>query len=66
MSSSRWREKISGLLDEVVVVSGVLSLFSLLLYFLALHDLWHDFASPEVSARAGETLPTRHRARFGN
>ncbi len=26
-------------------------------YFLACHDIWHDYASPEVWTRAGQALP---------
>ncbi len=44
-------------LDSLVVVFGMLSLVSLVLYFLALHDIWHDYASPEVWLRAGQAIP---------
>ncbi len=44
-------------LDRAVIVAGGLSLMSLVVYLLALHDIWHDYASPEVWARAGQTLP---------
>jgi hypothetical protein len=49
----RWRQ----CLDAAVIVFGFLSFISLVGYFLALHDIWHDFASPEVWARAGQALP---------
>ncbi len=45
-------------LDTVVMVLGFLSFLSLVGFFLALHDIWHDFASPEIWARAGQTLPS--------
>jgi hypothetical protein len=44
-------------LDRAVPILGVLSFLSLIGFFLALHDIWHDYASPEVWARAGQTLP---------
>ena len=43
--------------DPVMVLLGILSFASLIFYFLALHDIWHDYASPEVWIRAGQTLP---------
>jgi hypothetical protein len=45
-------------LDTTIVVLGILSFLSLVGYFLALHDIWHDYASPEVWARAGQSLPS--------
>jgi hypothetical protein len=44
-------------LNTAVVVLGILSFVSLAGYFLALHDIWHDYASPEVWTRAGQVLP---------
>ena len=44
-------------LDMAILIFGGLSFMSLIMYFLALHDIWHDYASPEVWARAGQTLP---------
>ncbi len=44
-------------LDMAISMFGGLSFLSLIMYFLALHDIWHDYASPEVWARAGQTLP---------
>jgi hypothetical protein len=45
-------------MDLAVVIFGSLSFISLIFYFLALHDIWHDYASPEVWARAGQNLPS--------
>ncbi len=45
------------LLNWTTGILGVFSFLSLVGYFLALHDIWHDFASPEVWARAGQELP---------
>lgn len=45
-------------LDGGIVLFGVLSFLSLILFFLALSDIGHDYASPEVWARAGQTLPS--------
>jgi hypothetical protein len=44
-------------LDMAILIFGGLSFVSLICYFLALHDIWHDYASPEVWSRAGQTLP---------
>ena len=44
-------------LDRVVLIVGCISFLSLIGFFLALHDIWHDYASPELWARAGQTLP---------
>ena len=44
-------------LDSTVLVFGVLSFLSLIAFFLALTDIWHDYASPDVFARAGQALP---------
>ena len=46
------------LLDAGIVAFGALSFLSLCGYFLALHDIWHDYASPEIWARAGQSIPT--------
>ena len=51
MRSRRW-------IDLAIAVLGPLSFLSLVGYFLALHDIWHDYASPEVWARAGQMLPS--------
>lgn len=45
-------------LDTAIVVLGTLSSLSLVGFFLALHDIWHDYASPEVWAGAGQALPS--------
>jgi hypothetical protein len=45
-------------LDTAVGIFGPLSFLSLIGFFLAGHDIWHDYASPEVWARAGQALPT--------
>jgi hypothetical protein len=45
-------------LDHAVVIAGVLSSLGLLGFFAALHDIYHDFASPELWARAGLALPS--------
>jgi hypothetical protein len=50
MKRKRW-------LDSAVLVFGVLSLLSLAAFFLALTDISHDYASPDVFARAGQPLP---------
>jgi hypothetical protein len=47
----------SNWLDRALKVAGGLSFVSLVGYFLALHDIRHDYASPEVWARAGQALP---------
>jgi hypothetical protein len=44
-------------IDSAIAILGALSFFSLVGYFLALHDIWHDYASPEVWTRAGQALP---------
>jgi hypothetical protein len=44
-------------LNSAVFVLGILSFVSLIGFYLALHDIWHDYASPEVWARAGQVLP---------
>jgi len=44
-------------LDRAVVVFGILSFLSLIAFFLALHDIGDDYASPEAFARAGQPLP---------
>jgi len=44
-------------LDDAIVVFGFLSFMSLVGFFLAGHDIWHDYASPEVWSRAGQALP---------
>lgn len=43
--------------DTAVGILGPLSFLSLIGFFLAGHDIWHDYASPEVWARAGQALP---------
>ncbi len=49
----RWRQWM----DAALLALGFLSFMSLVAYFLALHDIWHEYASPEVWARSGQTLP---------
>ncbi len=44
-------------LNAAIAVFGSLSFVSILLYFAALHDIWHDYASPELWIRAGQELP---------
>ena len=44
-------------LDSAVVLFGILSFLGLAAFYMALHDIGHDYASPEVWARAGQTLP---------
>jgi hypothetical protein len=44
-------------LDAAVTVAGPLSFLSLIGFFLALHDIWWDYASPAVWAHAGQPLP---------
>jgi len=51
VKSRRW-------LDSAVAVFGVLSFLSLVGMYLAGHDIWHDYASPEVWDRAGQALPS--------
>ncbi|NWG14632.1 MAG: hypothetical protein HXY20_13980 [Acidobacteria bacterium] len=49
----KWRQWM----DSAVVLFGVLSFMSLVAFYLALSDIGHDYASPEVWARAGQALP---------
>ena len=49
----KWRQWMDG----AIVMFGFLSFMSLIAYYLALHDIWHDYASPEVWSRAGQALP---------
>jgi hypothetical protein len=51
MKPRRW-------LDSAIAIFGVLSFLSLVGMFLAGHDIWHDYASPEVWQRAGQALPS--------
>ena len=44
-------------LDGAILGFGFLSFMSLIAFFLALHDIWYDYASPEVWARVGQPLP---------
>jgi len=44
-------------IDTAVAVVGPLSFLSLIGFFLALHDIWWDYASPAVWAHAGRPLP---------
>lgn len=41
----------------VLVILGLLSLVSLFFMYLALSDIYKDFASPQVFLRAGQPLP---------
>jgi hypothetical protein len=43
--------------DTAVGVLAPFSALSLIGFVLALHDIWHDYASPEVFARAGQPIP---------
>jgi len=43
--------------DTAVGVAAAFSALSLVGFFLAGHDIYHDYASPEVWARAGQPLP---------
>ena len=45
-------------LDRATVLFGFFSFLSLIGYFLAGHDIWHDYASPEVWTRVGQSLPS--------
>jgi hypothetical protein len=45
------------LLDGAVALFGALSAASLLFFYLALSDIAHDYASPQVWAHAGQELP---------
>ena len=53
MESRRW-------IDTAIMVVGPLSFLGLVGMALAGHDIWHDYASPEVWARAGQALPAWH------
>jgi hypothetical protein len=44
-------------IETAVAVAGTLSFLSLIGFFLALHDIWWDYASPAVWAHAGQPLP---------
>jgi hypothetical protein len=44
-------------LNSAISLLGILSFLSLIAFFLALHDIWHDYASPEVWTHAGQPLP---------
>ena len=50
MKPRRW-------VDAAVATLAPFSVLSLLGFFLAGHDIYHDYASPEVWARAGQPLP---------
>jgi hypothetical protein len=45
-------------IDSAIAILGALSFLSLVACFLALHDIWHDYASSEVWSRAGQSLPS--------
>jgi hypothetical protein len=51
MKPTRW-------IDTAVAILGCLSFLSLVGFFLALHDIWWDYASPAVWAHAGQPLPS--------
>ncbi len=51
MKPRRW-------VDAAVPILAPFSALSLLGFSLAGHDIYHDYASPEVWARAGQPLPT--------
>lgn len=44
-------------LNSAISILGVFSFLSLLAFYGALHDIWHDYASSEVWAHAGQPLP---------
>jgi hypothetical protein len=44
-------------MNAAIFVLGTLSSGGMIMIYLALHDIWHDYASPEVWIRAGKTLP---------
>jgi hypothetical protein len=50
MKSRRWT-------DAAVAILAPFSVLSLVGFFLAGHDIYHDYASPEVWMRAGQPLP---------
>ncbi len=50
MKPGRW-------VEAAVAIVGPFSFLSLIGIFLAGHDIYHDYASPEVWARAGQALP---------
>ena len=50
MKPRRW-------VDTAVAIFAPFSTLSLIGFFLAGHDIYHDYASPEVWARAGQPLP---------
>ena len=43
--------------DAAVAILAPFSVLSLIGFFLAGHDIYDDYASPEVWARAGQPLP---------
>ncbi len=49
-------------LNAAIAVLGVCSFLSLIGFYLALHDIWHDYASPDVWIRAGQQLPAWYSA----
>jgi hypothetical protein len=49
--------KLGRWLDAAVAILAPFSVLSLIGFFLAGHDIYHDYASPEVWARAGQPLP---------
>lgn len=50
MNPRRW-------IDAAVAILAPFSVLSLIGIFLAGHDIYQDYASPEVWARAGQPLP---------
>ncbi len=50
MKPMRW-------MDTAVAVVGPFSFLSLIGFFLALHDVWWDYASPAVWAHTGQWTP---------
>jgi hypothetical protein len=50
MKPRRW-------VDAAVAILAPFSVLSLIGFFLAGHDIYHDYASPEVWARPGQPLP---------
>jgi hypothetical protein len=55
--SEMTRTKWICMLSEAAPIFGALSSLGLVGIFLACQDIWHDFASPEVWARAGHPIP---------
>jgi hypothetical protein len=48
---------VNRILEGGIKIFGALSFLGIVGCFLALNDIWHDFASPDVWKRAGQALP---------